>query len=154
MPFFHQLSEFIVNHWQLSLAAIVVLMLILFEESRTNGVGAVAAPLLVKLMNSQKVLIVDVREATDFQLGHILSAINIPKAKLADQITKLTAEKNKTIILVSSKGTGLTPSMALLRKQGVQDVKVLKGGLDAWKEADLPMLKEGNKQKKESKHVS
>lgn len=50
------------------------------------------------LINDKNVMLVDVRNKEEYELGHILSSINIPLDELRDNLSKL--DKNKEIVLI------------------------------------------------------
>jgi rhodanese-related sulfurtransferase len=80
-------------------------------------------------------LVVDVRGPDEFDgpLGHIKSATNIPLDGLSEAIADLAA-RHRPIVLVCHTDRRSAAAAAQLRKAGVQDVSVLRGGMVAWRE--------------------
>jgi phage shock protein E len=82
-------------------------------------------------VKSGKAVIVDVREKSEWDDGHVAGAIHLPKsqlddkAKLADLVKKL--DKNKIIYTHCKAGRRALACGELLKKEGF-DVRPLKGG--------------------------
>ena len=138
-----ELLDFMLRHWELSLATLIVLTLIIVVEirERINGVLHASAHEAVRLINKENGMIVDVRDVKLFQQGHILDAQSIPFAQLPTQFAKLVKQKEKPIILVCMTGNQSLQAAKLLRHHGFKRVYSLKGGMGAWRVAGLPMAK-------------
>jgi rhodanese-related sulfurtransferase len=139
-----QLIQFVVNHWLLGVALVLVIVLLVYEETKRNvrGVQQVSPQQLTNLINRENAVVVDVREANSFEQGHIISAIHIPLTKLEESINKLSKYKSKPIILVCDIGQMSPRAGAILRKQGFEKIYFLSGGIAAWQRAGLPMVKD------------
>jgi len=90
-------------------------------------------------LKAKEVVIVDVRSASDFELGHIRGAISggFPKFE-----AKLPKNKSHLIVLYDDIGQSLrVENVALrLRTLGYLRVKVLNKGLRGWIAQRLPMI--------------
>jgi len=139
-----QLVQFIINHWLLWAALILVIILLVYEETKRNvkGVQQVSPQQLTNLINRENAVVIDVREATSFEHGHIISAIHVPLTKLEESIDKLNRYKNKPIILVCDIGQMSPKAGAILRNKGFEKIYYLSGGIAAWQRASLPMVKD------------
>jgi rhodanese-related sulfurtransferase len=75
--------EFILNHYILSLAMAVVTFLLIQEFADTvfKKFKYISPTLAVLKMNQENVVILDVRESTEFIQGHIEHALNVPLSK-------------------------------------------------------------------------
>ncbi|MGB6976510.1 MAG: rhodanese-like domain-containing protein [Gammaproteobacteria bacterium] len=137
-----QFITFIMHHWPLSLAFLVVLILLILEESRGALLGAprISPQEATRLLNHENAVVVDVREATAYDSGHILGAINVPQNKIENELPQLEKLKDKPIIVVCASGQESLKAANKLRKPGVK-VHVLAGGLNAWRNAGLPLVK-------------
>ena len=138
-----QLGQFITNHWQLWLAFIAVLALILFYELRSQKakVGELSPQAAVDLINNEDAIVVDLRDKESFKTGHIIDAINAAAEDFDQQ--KMNKYKNKTLILVCASGLQSPATAAKIRTQGYKPF-VLGGGISAWKNADMPLIKGKN----------
>jgi len=84
-------------------------------------------------------LVIDVREESEFRgnLGHIPGARLIPLRTLADQASGLDAGKEDRIVVVCRSGVRSSTAAAILTSLGFEDVSNLKGGMLAWRDANL-----------------
>lgn len=80
--------------------------------------------------NMRKAQIVDVRGKDDFDAGHILGARNIPYMQMKQRANEL--RKDQPIYLYDDKKTLSYRSALLLKKNGFEDIYVLKGGYANW----------------------
>lgn len=134
------LSQFIINHWQLWLLFIVVLFLTFLNElfTQKNKAKELSPQAAVDQINNENAIIIDIRDKEAFKKGHIIDAINAKSDDFEQQ--KMEKYKNKPIILVCERGLQ-TPALAKkIRTQGYEPL-VLSGGIAAWQNADLPLVK-------------
>ena len=139
-----QLSEFVLNNLLLFAAlAVVLVMLIKAELEHQANKGSYLSPSkATRLMNNHSdALILDVRVAADFKKGHIKGAKNIPLSDFAGSIEKLTADKDKPVLVYCNSGNTVTRAIKMLKKAGFQQVNNLDGGIAAWREANMPLSK-------------
>ena len=136
-----KLVEFASNHLLLSVAAVVILLLLLGNELLRflRGERRLSPVDAVRVINSEDALVVDVRSVADFKKGHILNARNIPLARLADHEKELSKNKERPILCYCALGSTAPQACERLRKMGFNTVYSLKGGLNAWEGASLPV---------------
>ena len=91
-------------------------------------------------------LIIDVREPEEFALGHIESAVNIPRGVLefrtdADYPEAIESlfDKTANIILYCRSGGRSALAAQSLAKMGYKTVVSMTGGFIAWEESKLPI---------------
>jgi rhodanese-related sulfurtransferase len=106
-----------------------------------SGVANVSPTEAVLLMNRDKPLILDVRNADEFAAGHIQGAKHIPVAELAGRIKEIEKFKAKPILVHCQKGMRAKAACAILRGQQFTQIHNLQGGLDSWIEAKMPLVK-------------
>ncbi len=105
-------------------------------------VGAKLTPLqATQIINQGKTLILDVRTAEEFAVGHIRDAKNIPLKELKTRIAELEKFKARPVIVVCAKGLKSAKATAQLKKDGYTEAASLLGGLDAWQSQGLPTVK-------------
>ena len=131
------LPEFIINHWMMSAAFIVVLLLVIMNEMKMQlASGQSLEPYqVVNLMNRNNAIIVDIRTPEQFKAGHILNAINIK----TDDIKSLIKYKQKEVVIVCDSGAQAGSFSASLKKDGFDKVSILRGGVQAWQKAEMPI---------------
>jgi rhodanese-related sulfurtransferase len=91
-----------------------------------------------RLMNDGAV-VVDVREAEEFSAGHLTSAKHIPVADIDKRINDIPSDK--PILVYCATGTRSGKAAAALKKAGRDQIFNLNGGIAAWKQAGLPVVK-------------
>ena len=97
------------------------------------------------MLNRSKPLILDVRDATEFASGHIQGAKNIPLAELEGRMKELVKFKDKPVLVHCQKGMRAKSACAILIAQQFTQLNNLEGGLNAWVEAKLPLVKDAVK---------
>lgn len=136
--------EFISNN--IMLIALFVasgVMLVWPELSTLIGVGGAQIGTLeaTRLMNQGATLVLDVREQKEFAAGHLPKARNIPVRELAKRIDEIAKFKAKSVIVTCAGGARAGAACRFLKKAGFGNVYQLKGGLNAWQQASLPVEK-------------
>lgn len=134
--------EFILNHYILSLATAVVTFLLIqeFFDTAFKRFDSISPLLAVPKIDDEKTVVIDVRESPDFIQGHIEKAINAPLSKLAEQLSSLQKYQKNLLVVTCQTGTRAAAAAKMLTKAGFENVLVLTGGMDAWRdEYKLPI---------------
>ena len=134
------LGQFIINHWQLWLLFIVVLFLTFLNEifTQKNKAKQLSPQAVIDLINNNSAVIIDIRDKETFKQGHIIDALNAKSEDFEQQ--KMEKYKDKPIVLVCARGLQSPVLAHKIRNQGYQPF-VLGGGIEAWQNADLPLVK-------------
>jgi rhodanese-related sulfurtransferase/transcriptional regulator with XRE-family HTH domain len=91
-----------------------------------------------ELLAKEDVDIVDVREPSEWNSGHVPRARLVPLDQLrADPKTALPRDN---VVFVCAKGPRSSTAAKLAEKRGLRDVYVLDGGTQAWVKAGLPVI--------------
>ena len=106
-----------------------------------GGVTNINSTEAVVLMNRSKPLILDVRDEAEFAAGHIQGAKNIPVAELAARMKEIVKFKDKPVLVHCQKGMRAKAACSILKAQQFSQLNNLQGGLDAWIEAKMPLVK-------------
>lgn len=135
--------KFIAENWHLILMALASGGMLLWPLVRQGGGGAgsVGTSEAVRLINREKGVLVDVSEPGDFAAGHAGGARNVPLAQLEGS-KDLPTNKQLPILLMCATGSKAGRAAALLRKAGYEKATAVTGGTAAWREAQLPIVKE------------
>lgn len=137
-----QLTEFLVNHWELTLALVVLLCLIGWTFIQgMQGVQRVSPMDATRLISHEEGVVLDVRGDGEYREGHIINALHIPQGNLKDQVDKLEKYKDRPIIMTCRTGSRSGSAGAVLRKRGFERVYNLAGGILAWENANLPLTR-------------
>jgi len=135
------LSEFIVNHWILT-TAFVILAWLVFSDAinrKLSGLKTLTANEAIRLVNQHKGRFVDVRDPAEFAVEHIAESINVPVATLDDD-NKSLKKTSQPLVVVCASGQRARGAAKQLQKKGFEEVYVLNGGLQAWKTDKLPLV--------------
>lgn len=122
--------------------ALVVGLLVAGEFTRRfRGFPDVGPVEATELLNHQDAITLDVRESSEFEQGHILNAIHIPRSVLADRLKELDKHRGKSIIVYCATGNRSIAAGRMLKANGHEKVYNLAGGIHAWKNASLPVMR-------------
>ena len=137
-----QLATFISNNWFLVGALIVVLALLghSYFGSLLQNFATTSPTEAVKMINRDDAVVLDVREDSEYQDGHIINAVHVPLSRLNDNISELEKHKDKPIIAACRSGHRSGQACSTLKKAGFENVYNLSGGVMAWKSANLPLV--------------
>jgi rhodanese-related sulfurtransferase len=92
-------------------------------------------------MAQPSVTVLDVRTPEEFKSGHLEKATNINVNDSAFESQSAKLDKAKPILVYCKAGIRSKKAADMLRAKGYQ-VHELKGGLDEWQNAGLPVVKE------------
>ena len=111
-------------------------------KSATAAYKEINVNQLTHLMNRENGVVVDIRSKDEFKQGHITDALHIlPSDIKAGNFGSLENRKSDPIIVVCKTGQTAQESANLLAKAGFENVSLLKNGLIAWNEANLPLVR-------------
>lgn len=143
--------EFTSNNTLLVVALLVSFFVVVFTELRRKASGLVNIEPVdaVRLINKDAIVI-DLRSADAFALGHIVGARNIPSDELDGKMAQLQQHQSEPIVAVCDAGVTSTKAVNTLRSSGFESVYGLKGGMTGWGQAGLPVV--GGKKTKAKKN--
>ncbi len=128
----------------LAFGSAVMLLLPMFKRS-AGGVPSLSAAEAVTLINRNNAVVLDVRDEAEFATGHIADAIHIPVSELENRVAELKKYKTKSVLVNCQRGARSAKACEILRKAEFTQVHNLHGGLDAWQQAKLPLVKTSGK---------
>lgn len=100
---------------------------------------------LYSWLNNDKVILIDVREQSEYKEFCIKDAINIPLSKLLNEAGLIPDIKDKKLVLYCRVGVRSMCGCQLLAKEGTLEEKGveylwnLDGGIYGWQDAGLPI---------------
>jgi hydroxyacylglutathione hydrolase len=100
------------------------------EGGRLGTTNEISPADLRGRIEDEDVSVIDVRDGTEWDAGHIPGVPNIPLGYLTDRLTEIPREK--TVVLHCREGWRSSIATSLLRSQGLTNVVNLKGGIRAW----------------------
>src|ERR1700722_15100140 len=96
------------------------------------------------LLARREIALLDVREEAFHAEGHPLFAANLPLSRLELEIRSPGPRLNAAIVVFDD-GEGLaTPAVVRLQALGYSDVKLLKDGLQGWRDAGYEVFRDVN----------
>lgn len=108
----------------------------LFAGSASQ-VGAFEA---VQLINRRDALVLDVRDKAEYVAGHIPNARNIPLPEIGGRLHELEKLKSRPIVVHCQSGARAASVCSLLKKNGFEAF-ALRGGINGWVQASMPVVK-------------
>lgn len=134
-----QFLIFLGQQWMLVSLLLALLGLFLWNENRRAG-SSLSVHQLTQQVNNANALVVDLREPKEFREGHVVDALNVPYAKLAERMSEL--DKTRPLVLVDKMGQHSAAAGRTLMQAGFQ-VSRLAGGMSEWTASNLPVVKGG-----------
>ena len=140
---FTELAEFAGRHPILSLALAGLTIAIVWTEVArlSRGFKALRPAQLTDLINRENALLVDLSPAGDFEKGHIAGARNIAPSQFDPESKQLAKARDLPVVVTCRSGQASLAAAARLRKAGFTRVHWLDGGVAAWQQADLPLVR-------------
>ena len=133
-----EIINFLIERYYLSLPLIVLVILFLISNAKKGG-KKISCQHLISLSNNDSALIVDLRDSDTFNSGHITSSISVPAKDISRRSNELV-KTDKSIVLVCETGGASTNAGETLKKEGIEKILILKGGINEWKMSNLPLV--------------
>ncbi len=133
--------NFFQSNIMLIVAAVASGVLLLWQLLRRprHEIGTMVA---VQLINYKDGLVLDVREGSEYASGHIPNSKHIPADKLEERLHELEKFKDRPVVVIHRSGVNTTGKAgSILRDHGFAHVHDLGGGIDVWRQANLPIVK-------------
>jgi rhodanese-related sulfurtransferase len=96
---------------------------------------------LTALVNRDNALVIDLSPSADFEKGHIAGSRNVAPSQFDPEKPQLASAKGLPVVAVCRNGQASAGAAARLKKAGFEQVYWLDGGIAAWQQADLPLVK-------------
>lgn len=85
-------------------------------------------------------VVVDVRNRSEWDTGHLKGALHVPLATFTDHLAELP--RDRPLVVQCETGSRSAVAASVLRANGFRDVANLAGGFTAWRKAGLPVAME------------
>lgn len=95
-------------------------------------------------IQEKQIKVLDVREPSEFATGVIQGAILIPLGEVEKRVADLDAFKDRPIYVVCGSGGRSAQAIKVLSKHGFTKLQNVKGGMNAWRKANLPLVAPAN----------
>lgn len=135
--------QFLQNNWPLVLVLLVSGAMLVWPLLRgpLSARREISALQATQLINRKDALLLDLREAGEYEGGRVPNAMHIPLSELAARGLELAAFTARPLIAYCGRGNKSRAAGSALAKLGFKEVYTLRGGLRAWAEAGLPLEK-------------
>ena len=101
--------------------------------------------------------IIDVREASEWEQGHVPGAVHISKSYIEQQIEGAVPDRDAPVVLYCAGGVRSLFAAQTLAEMGYTNVKSMTGGFQAWKgaglEFDTPVVLSAEQKQRYSRHL-
>jgi rhodanese-related sulfurtransferase len=124
-----------------ALVALTVAIIVTEVMRRLTGYKRLSPSELTALVNREDALVLDVSPTAEFEKGHIAGARGVPLGQLDPEHKRIAKAKDRPIVVVCRTGQGSAQAAARLVKAGYSRVHWLEGGLPAWQQGELPLVK-------------
>jgi rhodanese-related sulfurtransferase len=84
--------------------------------------------------------VLDVRERGAYERGHVFRSTSLPRRQLAMRVPALITAPATPIAVIDAEGALAPLAAATLAEMGYTDVRVLEGGLAAWRATGRPLV--------------
>jgi rhodanese-related sulfurtransferase len=140
---FTELADFLGRNPILSLALAGLTLAIAWTEAARlmRGFKALRPAQLTGLLNRENALLVDLSPASDFEKGHIAGARNIAPGQFDPESKELAKVRELPVVVACRNGQASLAAARRLKKAGFANVYWLDGGVAAWQQADLPLVR-------------
>lgn len=137
------LPEFLGNHLILIMLFVVLLVVLISNEvsGLFRGYRELTPATLTQLINRKSPLLIDLSPAPDFDKAHIPGARNVLMSQFDPENKDLVKVRDLPVAVYCKTGTTSATAAKKLVKAGFKQVFWLGGGIAAWRQADLPVIK-------------
>ena len=87
-------------------------------------------------------LVIDVRQASEYEAGHVAGAVHLTAGTLPDRLAELP--RDRPIATVCASGYRASVAASLLRAAGFEDVSWVATGMSVWRAAGYPVERGGD----------
>ena len=96
---------------------------------------------VVQLINHERAALLDLREDSELAGGTIGNAQHIAVSVLRQRLAELEPLKDTPVVAFCASGIRAPAACRVLKKNGFSKVYNLKGGIAAWEQANMPLVK-------------
>ena len=135
--------EYISNNLLISAGLMISFLLLIFNELKIKKqhIATVDPFKAVQLINIGA-NVLDLRSADIFKKGHIVNSKNMTEEQISSKKKSLG---NKTTIIVCETGESSSKLVNNIRSSGVESVYGIRGGINSWSEANMPLVSKNKK---------
>lgn len=138
-----ELLAFAGRHLYLSMALAGLTVALLYTEVARlfRGYTALRPAELTGLINRDNALVIDLSASNEFEKGHIAGSRSVAPSQFDPENKLLAKARDLPVVVVCRTGQASGDAAKRLKKAGFAKVYWLDGGVQAWQQADLPLVK-------------
>jgi sulfur-carrier protein adenylyltransferase/sulfurtransferase len=107
--------------------------------ARTKAeISEIDAPSAQERLADEETLFLDVREAAEWDEGHVPGAVHIPRGSLESRVEGLLPDRSRPVVVYCAGGNRSAFAAKSLEELGYENVASLAGGFADWKRNGLP----------------
>ena len=125
----------------MALAGLTVALLYTEVARLFRGYTALRPAELTGLINRDNALVIDLSASGDFEKGHIAGSRAVALSQFGPENKLLAKARELPVVVVCRNGQASGDAAKRLKKAGFEKVYWLDGGVQAWQQADLPLVK-------------
>ncbi|MEO8975806.1 MAG: rhodanese-like domain-containing protein [Casimicrobiaceae bacterium] len=135
--------SFVQNNWMLFAVLLVSGAMLVWPliSARTSPMKPISTLGVTRLINAGNPVLLDLRETKELDGGHLPNALHIPLSQLKDRAGELTRFAARPLIAYCDRGQRSRGAAATLSGLGFKEMYQLSGGIRAWKDAGLPLVR-------------
>jgi rhodanese-related sulfurtransferase len=140
---FEELLAFAGRHAMYAIALVGITIALLYTEIARlfRPYKALRPAALTALINRENALVVDFSGTAEFEKGHIPGSKNVVMSQFDPENKLLANAKSMPVVAVCRSGQASAGAAKRLKAAGFEQVYWLDGGILAWQQADLPLVK-------------
>ncbi len=123
-------------------------------KAEIDEVGASQAQ---ELLSQNSLAVIDVRERSEWDEGHLPGAVHVPRGNLESRIEGVVPDKSRLVLLYCAAGNRSAFAAKTLEELGYEHVVSLAGGFTDWKQNGLPyevpQALDADKRRRYSRHL-
>ncbi|ALN60373.1 rhodanese domain protein [Lysobacter enzymogenes] len=143
---FDELLAFAGRHLYLSLGLVGLTLALIYTETARlfRGYKALRPAELTQMINRDNALVIDLSAIGEFEKGHIPGSRSVQPSQFDPESKLLANAKQLPVVAVCRNGQASADAAKRLKKAGFEKVYWLDGGIAAWQQAELPLVKGRN----------
>lgn len=130
-------NAFMSGLWVVLLIALIVTVL----RAKSSPVKDLSSQQATVWVNRGNGLFIDIRNQDEFRKAHIHGAKSVPATQIKqNQLSAIEKYKDAPIVVVCATGTTARSAATQLKQQGFEQVAILAGGMNSWRNDKLPVV--------------
>jgi rhodanese-related sulfurtransferase len=135
--------SFVQRNWMLIAVFVLSGAMLIWPvfQRRFGAMKDIGTPEVTRLINRQNAVLLDVREAKEYEGGRLPNAIHIPLSQLGGRAQELAKMASRPVVAYCATGRRSRMAASALTRVGFKEMYSLHGGIEAWKKDSLPLEK-------------